>query len=154
MLADFCRSSKKKHDPCFESVLFLSFFDCFCMISKKAWTINYLITSLALYFHLTGFMLSLLRVQGFRPHWWSEAAQTQKLWLSLEYYICNSIYNLYHIKDQRFLKSKVSNKLQRLNVSLQFLMTHFWEMTMMEKRTSLQVESRISIIMTGMLNFR
>lgn len=130
------------------------FLTIFAWSAKKAWNINYLITSLALYFHLTGFMLSLLRVQGFRPHRQSEAALTQKLWQSLEYYICNSIYNLYHIKDQRFLISKVSKKLQCLNMSLQFSVTHFWEMLMMEKRRSLQVESRISIIMTGMLNFR
>lgn len=67
--------------------------------------------SLALYFHLRGFMLSLFRVQGFRPHSWSEAVQAQEFWQSLEYYIYNSIYNLYHIMDQRLLISKVSNKL-------------------------------------------
>lgn len=57
----------------------LSFFDHICMISKNVWTINYLITSIGLYFHLMGFVLSLLRVQGFRPHWWSEVEQTHKL---------------------------------------------------------------------------
>lgn len=152
-LLTFAEAQRKSMIPIL-SVLLPSFFDHFCMISKKSWTINCLITSLALYFHVTGFMLSLLRVQGFRTHWRSEAAQTQKLWQSLEYYICNSIYNLYHIKDQKYLISKISNKLQCLNVSLQFSVTHFWEMLTMEQRTNLQVGSRIPVIMTGMLNFR
>lgn len=121
VLAEFCRSMI--------AILRVSYSHLFLIIfawsAKQVWSISYLITSLALYFHLTGFMLSLLRIQGLRPHWWSEAVQ--KLWQFLEYYIWDSIYNLYHIKDQRFLISKVSSQLQRLNVSLQFSMTHFWE---------------------------